>query len=95
MQALRVLSRCPRVLERTEVVVRQHLGPIFCPIGREGLHPFRGAPVLLRPQRARDLPVGDVSDDDVRERELRLAVYDRVAFAADELLPLELEEMVF
>jgi hypothetical protein len=41
---------------------------------------------------ARDLLVGDVSDDNVGERELRLTEHDRVALAAYEVLPLELVE---
>ena len=75
--------------ERLVVVVGEHLGVVLGAVAGEGREPFRGAPVLLRPLRARDLAVGDVADERVEEGVLRLAGDRGAAVAADELLPLE------
>ncbi len=65
----------------------EHLGLVLGPAER--LDPLGGAPVLLRPLRTRDLPVGDVADQHVPERVLRLAGDRRCARTLDELLALE------
>ena len=75
------LSQCARgslpqslraVLERADVVVRKEIRKVLAALGQL-LDPLRGAPVLLRPLRARNLAVGDVADEDVAERELVLS----------------------
>src|SRR5207302_3577726 len=75
--------------ERLVVVVGEHLGVVLGAVAGEGGEPLRRPPVLLRPLRARDLAVGDVADECVEERVLRLAGDRGTAVAADELLPFE------
>ena len=55
----------------------------------ERLDPLGDAPVLRGALGARDLPVRDVADERVRERELALALDRRAPLAADEALALE------
>ena len=53
-------------------MVRDHLGVILR--SPERLDPLRRPHMLLRSLRARDLPVRDVPNEQVLERELRLAL---------------------
>ena len=55
----------------------------------ERLDPLGDAPMLRGSIGARDLPVRDVADERVRERELALALDRRASLAADEPLSLE------
>jgi hypothetical protein len=55
----------------------------------EALDPLRDAAVLLRAVGPRDLPVGDVADERVRERELGLALDRGALLPAYEALALE------
>lgn len=61
-----------RELERGRPVMGEHLGMVVR--SAEALDPLGDAPVLLRAVGPRDLPVGDVPHERVRERELALAV---------------------
>ena len=79
-----------RVLERARVVVRSHLREVRRAIRSEGGDPVAGDSVFLRPTRSRDLPVGDVADEYVREGVLGLVCHRRVGLSADEALALEL-----
>jgi hypothetical protein len=74
-------------LQRGHVVVREELGVILGTAER--LDPLRGAEVLLGAGGARDLAVGDVPDEDVEERVLRVAGAGRASFPAEEVPPLE------
>ena len=71
-----ILPRRAGELERIRVVVGEHLGVIVR--SAERLDPLCRPHVLLRAVRARDLPVRDVADEQVLERELRLS-FDRAA----------------
>ena len=55
-----------------------------------GFQPVRGCQVLCRTPRTRDLLVGDVSDEQVPEPVLRLALHRRLAGGPHELLACEL-----
>ena len=80
-------ARCAREIERREVVVREQLGVVRGTAER--LDPLGCAPVLLHPCSPQDLPVGDIADELVPERELGLAGDGRPALPPDELLALE------
>src|SRR5439155_18744166 len=82
-----VLSRGAPELERTQVVVRDHLGVILGPAER--LDPFGCKPMLVRPLPARNLPIRDVTDEQMLEGELGLACNGGATCAFDELLALE------
>ena len=73
--------------QRLEVVVGKHLGLVLR--ASEGLDPRRRALVPLRPGPARDLPVGDVADQQVPERVLLVAGDRRAALTQHELLTRE------
>ena len=74
-------------LERLEVVMGDRLGVV---VGSpERLDPFRRRPVLVGAAGARDLRVGDVTDEQVPERVFALLAHRRAPLPADELLPLE------
>src|SRR5439155_22162993 len=85
----RRLPRGTRELERGAVVVREHLRPVVAALGRERLDPLGREPVLLRAVAARDLRVGDVAHEHVRERVLTLVRHGRPALTAEKLLALE------
>jgi len=68
-------------------VVRPHLGVILGP--SERLDPLGHVAMLRHPLRARDLPIRDISDERVSERELALPGDRGPLLAADEPLPLE------
>ena len=76
-----------RQLERLEVVVRQHLGVVLA--AAELLDPTGGREVLCGTLGARDLPVGNVADEQVAEGELALVDDGARSLAAHELPPLE------
>ena len=59
--------------------MREHLGMVFR--APQALDPLCDAAVLLGTVASGDLPVGDIADECVCERELRLA-FDRRAFLA-------------
>ena len=63
--------RRPSELERAAVMVREHLRMVLG--SAERLDPLGCEAVFLDARRARDLCVGDVPDEDVRKRILRLA----------------------
>ena len=65
-------TRCADELERGAPVVREHLGMVLGPA--ETLDPLRRVSVLLGTIGAGDLSVGDVANERVGERELRLAL---------------------
>ena len=69
--------------------MREHLDPVVGAVARERADPLGAEAMLVDAPRARDLPVGDVADERVQERVLRLAGDRGAALAADELLPLE------
>ena len=83
-----------RVAQRPQVVVGEHPGPVLAALRGERLQPACRAAVLLGAQCARDLLVGDVSDDGVGEGELRLAEHDRGALPPHQLLSLQLVQQV-
>ena len=68
-------------------VMSHHLRPIGGSVGREGLDPCGGRAMLRGAVRARNLPVGDVADERVRERVLLLSRHRAAPLAPDELLP--------
>ena len=74
-------------LERRVPVVGEHLGVVVRP--SERLDPLGDAAVLLGAVGAGDLPVGDVANEGVRERELGLALDGRAPLAAHEPLALQ------
>ena len=81
------LSRGAEQLERTQVVVGDHLGLILGPAERSD--PRRGLLMLLGSLRPRDLAVRDVADEQMPERILGLPRHRRAALPTDELLALE------
>src|ERR687887_1698725 len=76
-------------LDRHAVVMRRHLRAVLGPVGRQRREPFGGAAVTFRARRARDLRVGDVLHERVRERVLLLTCKGTAPLATDELLALE------
>ena len=89
-----VLAGRARELEGAEVVVGEHVGAVFGALDVEGLDPSGGKAMLLRALCAGYLSVRDVADEDVPERVLRLAGHRGAPLAADELLPLEREQLL-
>jgi hypothetical protein len=75
-------------LERAQIVVREHLGAVLA-IRAQRLDPLGRELVLLRPQGARDLAVGDVANEHVPERVLSLGRNRGAPLAPHELLALE------
>ena len=65
-------ARGARELDRGEVVMRAQLGLVVVPAER--VDPLHGEAVLLRPLGPRDLPVGDVADEEMAECVLVLAL---------------------
>ncbi len=76
--------------DRLAEVVREQVCDILDAAAGPLLDPVCGGQVLLRTLRPRDLPVGDVPNERVPERDLPLALHRRRARRADELSPLEL-----
>ena len=67
--------------------MREHLGVVFR--APQALDPLRDTAVLLGAVGSGDLPVGDVANEGVCERELGLAFDGRALLAAHEALALE------
>ena len=63
-------ARAPIEIERTQVVVRHHVGKVLRPVPGERLDPARCQPVHVRPPFAGDLAVGNVAYEDMPERVL-------------------------
>ena len=82
-----VAARRADELECRAPVVREHLRVVLRPT--KARDPLGTCAVPLRPVRARDLPVGDVADERMREGELALAFERRASLATDEALALE------
>ena len=82
-----VLAGCPRQLDCIDVVMRDHLGVVFRP--SERLDPLRRSQMLLRTLRAGNLPVRDVTDEQMFERVLGLTLDGAAARTLDELLLLQ------
>ena len=82
-----VLTRRAGKFERVGVMVRNHLCMVFGTTER--FDPLGGTHVFLRPLRARNLPVRDIANEDVLERELRLAGNRASPRALHELLLLQ------
>ena len=76
-----------REVERVRVMVREHFCVIFGT--PERVDPLGDTPVLRRPIGARDLSVGDVTDEDVQESVFRLVRHRRPPRPLDEALSLE------
>src|SRR2546423_4016342 len=76
-----------RQIERADVVVGERLRVVLGPAER--LDPLGRPPVALRSGRPRDLAVGDVSEQEMAERVLRLARDRGTTRPLDELLSLE------
>src|SRR6266545_4394784 len=83
-----VAAHGARQLERALVVLGEQLDVVVA-ILDQGSDPFRGEPVLLDPRATWDLPVGDIANEYVTERVLRLAGDRGAAPAPNELLALE------
>ena len=66
-------ASCARELERLAVVVGEDLR-LVRPISRQPLHPARRGLVLTHAREPRDLPIGDVADEDMPECVLGLAL---------------------
>jgi hypothetical protein len=66
----------------------EHLGAVLT-IGAQGLDPLGREPVLLGSKGARDLSVGDVADEHMPKRVLRLGRHRRAPLPPHELLALE------
>ena len=79
--------QCGVKVECREIVVGDRLGVVVGPAQR--LDPLRRDPVLLSSVGPRDLPVCDVSDEDVPERPLAVIRDRRGLRMRYELLPLE------
>jgi hypothetical protein len=71
-------------LEGLLPVVGEQLGAVLGPIRRDGLQPLGRPPVLVRPRRPRQLPVGHITDQHVAEGVLMLPSHRRVALPAQE-----------
>ena len=65
------LARGASELERARVVVREHLRAVFA-VGGQSFDPLGRSAMFLRSLRARHLSIGDVTDEHVPERILRL-----------------------
>ena len=78
---------CARQLERSDVVVREHLGVLLGTAER--LEPPRGGTMLVAPSHTGYLAVGDVADQDVTERVLVGACHRAPPRSLHEVLPLE------
>ena len=79
----------PGELQRPRVVVGQQLGPVLGPVGGKRGDPLGRPAVLVGPGPPRELPVGDVADQDVAEGVLGLPRHRRAALGAQELAGLE------
>jgi hypothetical protein len=73
--------------------MRDHLRVVLC--ASERLDPLGRPQVLQRPVRPRDLPVGDVADEDVPERVLRLAFDGAATGPLHELLLAQDMQLLF
>jgi len=74
-------------------VVSEHLGVVLGPAERPD--PFRGQAMLLRAPAAGDLPVGDIADQHVEERILRLVCDGRTPGSLHEVLALQRVQLHF
>ena len=83
------LGRCgssgPFQLERAHVVIREQLGLVLRPTDR--LNPFRHSTVLVSTFGTWDLPISDVSYEDMVERVFRLPFDGGAPFTANEVSP--------
>ena len=83
-----IVAACsPGQLERRLPVVSDHLGVVVAPA--EGDDPLRDRAMSLRALGPRDLAIGDVPNQGVCERQLRLARNGGAALPADEALSFE------
>ncbi len=87
---LRLEPRRDRQVERAAEVVREQLRHVRDAVPGQPLDPGGGRPVLPDPRGPRDLAVGDVADQRVPERVLRLPLDRGAPRLPDELLPGEL-----
>ena len=92
-QLARLLAGRARNLECRQVVMRDHLRVILGPAER--FDPAGRPDVLLAAHQARDLGIGDVAQEQVEERVLRLVRDRRAPVPADELLALERVNLLF
>ncbi len=84
-----IQARRVPVVHRLHEVMREHLGPVFGPVGREVLDPLRCPSMGLGADVSRRLPVRAVPDERVHEDVLACSRDRGSLFTPDELLSLE------
>src|SRR5256885_1960183 len=86
-------SSGPFQLERAHVVIREQLGLVLSPTDR--LNPFRHSTVLVSTFGTWDLPISDVSYEDMVERVFRLSFDGGAPFTANAVSPDEGAKTLF
>ena len=82
-----VEARSTSELERSQIMVREHLGPILGSVPRQRLDPLGGSSMLRDALGSRNLAISDVANQNVAELVFRLPCDGRAASAPDELSP--------
>src|SRR5439155_22944331 len=80
-----VEARSTSELERSQIMVREHLGPILGSVTRQRLDPLGGSSMLRDALGSRNLAISDVANQNVAELVFRLPCDGRAASAPDEL----------